>query len=111
LKFLDPHTPPTGSYVRAAIDPDAGTMELTTINDVVSEFPRIDDRLLGSRHRYVVVGASSGAARTLGEHDVLCRVDLDAGAWHTYDVGAVIGEAVFAPRPGGDGELDGWYLT
>jgi carotenoid cleavage dioxygenase-like enzyme len=111
LAFLDPHTPVVGSYTRAVLDPDAGTMERTVLHDVVSEFPRIDDRRLGRRHRYVTVGASSGAAGTAGEHDVLCRVDVETGAWESFDTGAVIGEVVFAPRPGGTDELDGWYLT
>ena len=81
------------------------------LHDGISEFPRVDDRRLGRRHRYVTVGAASGAARTSGEHDVLCRVDLETGAWESFDTGAVIGEVVFAPRPGGTDELDGWYLT
>ena len=111
LGFLDPHTPVAGAYTRAVLDPAAGTLERTVLHDGISEFPRVDDRRLGRRHRYVTVGAASGAARTSGEHDVLCRVDLETGAWESFDTGAVIGEVVFAPRPGGTDELDGWYLT
>jgi carotenoid cleavage dioxygenase-like enzyme len=111
LGFLDPQTPVTGAYTRAILDPAAGTMERSVLQPVISEFPRIDDRRLGRRHRYVTVGAASGPAQTAGEHDVLCRVDLESGAWESYDTGAVIGEAVFAPRAGGTEELDGYYLT
>ena len=28
-----------------------------------------------------------------------------------YPTGGAIGEAVFAPKPGGTGELDGYYLA
>jgi carotenoid cleavage dioxygenase-like enzyme len=111
LGFLDPHTPVSGAYTRAVLDPAAGTLERTVLHDGISEFPRVDDRRVGRRHRYVTVGAASGSARTAGEHDVLCRVDLETGAWDSFDTGAVIGEVVFAPRPGGTDELDGWYLT
>ena len=31
--------------------------------------------------------------------------------WETFDIGAIIGEVVFAPRPGGTDELDGSYLA
>ena len=109
--FLTPGTPVTGSYTSAVLDPGAGTIERTDLHDLGSEFPRIDDRLLGRRHRYVTVGAGSGKAATAGEHDLLCRVDLQTGEWVTADTGAVIGEVVFAPRAGSTGELDGYYLT
>jgi carotenoid cleavage dioxygenase len=111
LSFLDPHTKSVGRYVRRVLDPKAGTVTTTTIHDGGSEFPRIDDRLVGRKHRYVVLGASSGAGSTPSEHDVLCRVDLETGEWATHETGAAIGEVVFAPRPGGTDELDGWYLT
>jgi carotenoid cleavage dioxygenase len=111
LAFLDRDGLPGGRYTQAVLDPEAGTMQDTTIHDGISEFPRIDERLLGRRHRYVTVGAASGPALTSGEHDVLCRADLTTGAWETYETGATIGEVVFAPRPGGTDELDGWYLT
>ena len=112
LGFLDPRTPVTGAYTQAVLDPDAGTIERTVLRDEISEFPRIDDRLVGRRHRYVTVGAASGAAPTAGEHDRLCRIDLETGdVRESYDTGAVIGEVVFAPRAGGTEELDGYYLT
>ena len=111
LGFLDPQTPVTGAYTRAVLDPGAGTMERSVVHPSISEFPRIDDRRLGRRHRYVTVGAASGSGLTAGEHDVLCRVDLETGGWDTFDVGAAIGEVVFAPRPGGTDELDGSYLA
>ena len=59
LGFLDPQTPVTGAYTRAVLDPGAGTMERSVVHPSVSEFPRIDDRRLGRRHRYVTVGAAS----------------------------------------------------
>lgn len=111
LSFLLPNMPSVGTYVRRVLDPKAGTATTTVVHDGPSEFPRIDDRLAGRKHRYVVVGASSGKSGTKGEHDVVCRLDLETGEWVTHDAGAAIGEVAFAPRPGGTDELDGWYLT
>lgn len=114
--FLVPGQMVTGAYQRAVIDPTAGTAQLTVIHDTPSEFPRIDDRLLGDRHRYVTVTRSSGALPVGAEHDVLARIDLETGEWVEHAPGASLGEVVFAPRDGsgGDGatgELDGYYLT
>jgi carotenoid cleavage dioxygenase-like enzyme len=109
--FLAPGTPARGAYTRAVLDPDAGTIERTELHDGASEFPRIDDRRLGRKHRYVTIGAASAKPLTAGEHDLLCRIDLQTGEWVSADTGAVIGEVAFAPRAGGTAELDGYYLT
>ena len=79
-----------------------------------TEFPRIDDRLVGRAHRYLTVAGRSGtagAALAPGEHDRLHRYDMAAGTSATYDTGAAIGEVIFAPRQGGTDELDGYYLA
>ena len=46
-----------------------------------------------------------------GEHDVLGRIDVGSGERVEYPTGGVVGEAVFAPKPGATGELDGYYLA
>jgi carotenoid cleavage dioxygenase len=105
-----------GSFSRVTIDPARGAATLTGIDDVPTEFPRIDDRLTGRQHRYLTVGADSGQhdlAR--GEHDRLIRYDMTTGGRDTWDTDASIGEVVFAPRSGltpeGPEELDGYYLA
>lgn len=104
--------PLTGGFTRATIDPAAGTVELHRLDDHVLEFPRIDDRLTGLRHRHLVVAGRSTDPRVRpGEHDQLYRYDMDAGTSVRLDAGAAAGEAVFAPRAGGTDELDGYYLT
>ncbi len=110
--FLVPDAADRGDFVRARLSPDAGTVSFDTVHDGPSEFPRIDDRRIGRPHRYTLVGAASGQIPTLvpGEHDALCRVDLDTGGWAQHLTGGAIGEPIFAPRPGGTDELDGYYL-
>lgn len=99
-------------FTRATIDPAAGTVDLHHLDHEGTEFPRIDDRLTGRKHRYLTVAGRSGAAAVgPGEHDRLYRYDMDSGASVTYDTGAAVGEVVFAPRDGGTDELDGYYLA
>jgi carotenoid cleavage dioxygenase-like enzyme len=110
--FLVPGTAAMCSYVRTALSPSRGTIDTTVLHEAISDFPRIDDRKLGHAARYVIVTAVSGAAELApGEHDALCRVDLESGDWEQYESGGAINEAVFAPRPGGSEELDGYYLA
>ena len=110
--FLTPDTKVTGTYVRAVLDPAAGTVEFETVQDTMTEFPRIDERRLGRRHRYVIATASTGSVPLgPGEHDALCRIDLETETMEQYPMGGAIGEAVFAPKPHGTGELDGYYLA
>ncbi|MFV0316826.1 MAG: carotenoid oxygenase family protein [Microthrixaceae bacterium] len=107
-----------GAFVQARFSPGAGTASLTKLDDVKSEFARIDDRLCGQRHRYVTVSTKSGSIDALlsGEFDRLVRHDMQTGEAVSHDLGLVFGEVVHAARAGapvgaGDPELDGWYLT
>jgi carotenoid cleavage dioxygenase-like enzyme len=110
--FLVPGQPVHGAYARVTLDPAAGTLAAEPIHHVESEFPRIDDRLTGTRHRYVTVERASGRPDVLpAEHDVLCRIDLETGGWVEQVHDLVFGEVVFAPRAGGTDPLDGYYLA
>jgi carotenoid cleavage dioxygenase-like enzyme len=102
----------TGAFSRLVLDPASGASQLTHLDDTGTEFPRIDDRLLGRQHRYLTVVASTGRSDLkLFEHDRLSRWDMQAGSRVSYDSDACLGEVVFAPRPGGTDELDGYYMT
>ena len=104
--------PVRGQFSRVSIDPARGAATVTQVGEQPSEFPRIDDRLTGRRHRYLTVGAASGQhdlAR--GEHDRLIRWDMSTGQSQAWDTDASIGEVVFVPRDGAAAELDGYYMT
>lgn len=88
------------------IDLADGTVRERQLDDLAVEFPRIDDRLAGSRARYSVsVGDAS-----------LVRHDLDTGAavehrFGTPDAPGGPGEFAFVPSPSGPAdESNGWYL-
>ena len=104
--------PLRGALVRATIDPGRRRIDLTTVDERGSEFPRIDDRRAGHRHRYVTVVANSGRAGLVrGEHDQIVRYDMASGTSATLDCDAVVGEVAFAPREGATDELDGYYVA
>ncbi len=109
---LQGDAPITGRFVRVALHPSSGKVDVTEIDATPSEFPRIDDRRLGRSYRYAVVAARSPHAElTSGEHDVLLRHDLVSGRSERIESGAAIGEVVFVPRDGASEELDGYYVT
>ncbi|MBO0773067.1 MAG: carotenoid oxygenase family protein, partial [Actinobacteria bacterium] len=65
----------------------------------------------GREHRYLTgCGRSGRPGLAAGEYDRLVRYDMATGESVRYDTGAAIGEAVFVPRAGATGELDGYYL-
>ena len=108
----------SGAFARMRLSPDSGAVDLAHLDESMSEFARIDDRLCGRSHRYVTVSQKSGrhAGLLSGEFDRLVRYDLDTGRSVHWDGDLVHGEVAHAAREGapvgrGDAELDGWYLT
>jgi carotenoid cleavage dioxygenase-like enzyme len=78
-----------------------------------SDFPRIDDRLAGLKHRFAYfAGQRNGSARELG-FEVLVKRDYATGRCDSLDLGAHMtpGEPVFAPRKPVGAEDDGYVLA
>ncbi|MET7645501.1 carotenoid oxygenase family protein [Streptomyces sp. NPDC005426] len=107
--------PNTAGLVRAVIDPAAGTMHRTVLDDARMELPRTDDRLIGRRHQQLAVAADSGDPDLLpGEFDALRWYDgRDASGtsvvWRAGDLS--VGEPVFAPSPGSTSGAGGHWMT
>jgi carotenoid cleavage dioxygenase len=76
------------------------------LDDRDIEFPRVDDRRVGTEARYAVTVGTEG----------LVRYDLarDSAQVYRFGVNGTAGapdEAVFAPAPGHTDESAGWYLS
>ena len=100
---------PAGLH-RWTIDLAAGRVAEQPLDDRPVEFPRVDDRLTGKRHRYgwaVENAANVGEAATR-----LVKYDLTTGAAQAHDFGPgrVPGEGVFVPAGNDAGEDEGWVL-
>lgn len=96
---------------RWTLDPRTGAVTGTPLDDLPTEFPRIDDRRWGVpvRHGF----APRIAPQEALTFDGLAKYDLATGQRALLDWPAPFtsGEVVFAPRAGGEGDDDGWLVT
>ncbi len=109
---------PGGYLTRFTIDLAAGTADHARVAELWGDFPRIDDRLAGRRHRRGYVATFAGGAPDAsvpgadGQFDSITAYDMDLGTETSYVVGSncSIGEPVVAADPGGtDG--DAWVMS
>ncbi|MCL2933192.1 MAG: carotenoid oxygenase family protein [Trichodesmium sp. MAG_R03] len=89
-----------------------GGVKEEKLDDVASEFPRVNEKLLGRKTRYGY-SARMEAAKIPLAFDALIKYDLDTGKSETHEFGKgrYGGESVFAPRLNASREDDGWLLT
>jgi len=91
-----------------------GAVKEEALDDIATDFPRVDDALVGHRYRY-----SYNARFTLQEpgappkFEGVNKYDIVTGRCetHLYGKERYGGEPVFVPRPGGAQEDDGWIVT
>lgn len=79
------------------------------IDDQPSEFPRVNERLLGRKTRYGYAGLVGDELRFSG----LLKYDLEKQQTqkHEHGPGRFGGEGVFVPKPDGRAEDAGWLIT
>ncbi len=81
------------------------------LDDVLTEFPRMDNRRLGRRSRYAYSPLIAPEATVLFEGFAKYDTDRGGSATHRYSKGWYGGEVVFAPRVGSKEEDDGYLVT
>ncbi|MEA2625872.1 MAG: hypothetical protein QOD06_1917 [Candidatus Binatota bacterium] len=99
---------------RWRLDLASGTVRGDALDDAECEFPRVDDRLIGRRHRFGWV-----ASRARDDDGVrpfftaIRRYDLERGDSELREFGAGHGvrEPIFVPRSSAAGEGDGYALV
>jgi carotenoid cleavage oxygenase len=97
---------------RWTIDASTRGVKTETFDDAGQEFPRMNDRYAGRRHRYGYTSETDVADSWVG-HRGLRKHDLVAGSTERHDVGAgrAAGEPVFAAATSDTNEDDGWVLS
>jgi carotenoid cleavage dioxygenase len=103
----DPHGPSGPATLdRWEVDLAAGKVRDSRIDDRAQEFPRVDERLVGRRHRYGYAAAVGGH---LESGAVLFKHDMRAGttATRAFGSGKGLGEFVFEPTSPDAGEDEG----
>ncbi|MFJ6728191.1 carotenoid oxygenase family protein [Streptomyces sp. NPDC091281] len=104
-------TPNAGStFHRWVIDPATGKITTEALNDLVTEFPSINDSHTGADYRYSYAVGFPGAGLST-YHTV--KLDSRTGRQRLFShgEGRMPGEAVFAPAAGATSEDDGYLLT
>lgn len=109
-----PATAAEARLTRWTIDLAGNTncMKREPLDDLNSEMPRVDDRLMGAPYRHGWYIANSGSENRL-VHDALAHIDLKSGRRHvrTLDPGDVAGEPVFVPHLPDAPEGEGYVLA
>ena len=95
--------------VRWTIDPATHRVHEEMIDDRGQEFPRLDERLVGRKHRYGY-GAAFGEGL---EHGPALKHDLERGTTevHEYGTGRVSLEPVFVASHDNAAEDEGWIMS
>jgi all-trans-8'-apo-beta-carotenal 15,15'-oxygenase len=96
-----------GDLCRARIDTRRESIQIERVWSEPCEFPTVDVRGAGSPRRYAWVATTEKRPRSVA------RIDFERGeaAVWTPSPGQHVSEPIFAPRPGGEGECDGWTLV
>jgi carotenoid cleavage dioxygenase len=82
------------------------------VDDLVGEFPRLDERRAGLDYRHGFFAGSSDP-KLVDSFDTLAHVDLKKNKRSAYQLpsGDVLSEPIFVPRSGGAAEGDGYLLA
>ena len=103
----------TGRLWRWTINLSAGTVTEEQLDDVATDFPRVNDRLVGLPARWAYTSSLDDAAASLTLGSNLYKYDLGTGARVTRDFGRDnhLGEPIFVPRDGATEEDAGWIMA
>ena len=107
-KIMTPH-----ALHRFTLDLSTGGAVERELDPRFVDFPRVHPAVVGARHRYAYTVELCDFARDGGfTRTVLRQHDGDSGAAlvHDFGDGAMPGECVLAPRPGGAAEDDAWAI-
>jgi len=104
-----------GHLVRWSIDLDdtSTTVHEEILDDLISEFPRVDERVVGAEHRHSFFLCLQGKHGNSRHWDAVAHLDMKTKERKIFDPGpsSFMSEAVFAPRPGSTEEGDGYLLV
>ncbi|WP_298957280.1 carotenoid oxygenase family protein [uncultured Methylobacterium sp.] len=102
-----------GRLERWTVDPATRGVARRVLDPMPQEFPRIDERRFGQRHRaaYTVSVPADGNTQLAGATQVY-KHDLETGERRVHDFGPdrIPGEFVFVPAHPGAGEDEGWLV-
>ena len=100
------------SLYRWRFNLNTGAVKEERLDDQTSDFPRVNDGLVGYAARFGYT-ARFGGADGMPEADAIIKYDLHTGknTPHLHGKGRFGGEGVFVPSPDAKSEDDGWIVT
>ena len=108
-----------GRLIRWRISPSTGTIQEEVLDHLISEFPRVDERVIGQQHRHAFFLCMQNKQGESRHWDAVVHLDLQTGRKEIYDPGpkSFVSEGCFAPRVSNNSsiespfeEADGFYL-
>ena len=90
---------------------NTGEVSEEKLDDVASEFPRVNENFLGRRTRYGYAGRMTSDPMPLFDGVIKYDLDNSNSQTHKFASGCYGGEAVFAPNPNAQDEDEGWLIT
>jgi carotenoid cleavage dioxygenase len=108
--LLGPYEGPP-ALERWRVDPVAGKVHTELLDDQAQEFPRVDERLVGRRHRYGYSAVVRDNTDSFAAGGGLVKHDVLKGTREVRNIKGAAGEAVFVPSSPDAGEDDGWVLS
>jgi carotenoid cleavage oxygenase len=92
---------------RWTVDRAGGKVIEERLDDAGQEFPRVNERLVGRRHRFGYTSAFLDGRDGLAKHDL----DRRTKEFRPFDSGGGANEAVFVPTSPDAQEDDGWVIS
>ncbi|NEO31059.1 MAG: 9-cis-epoxycarotenoid dioxygenase [Symploca sp. SIO3C6] len=88
-----------------------GLVRETSLEEMPSEFPRLNEQYLGRKTRYGYSSRMAGSELPLFDGIIKHDFSLNQSQTHEFGSGHYGGEAFFVPRPNAETEDDGWLVT
>lgn len=102
-----------GKLTRWTINLSSGQVKEERIDDVTTDFPRVDDRSIGLACRYGYAMGMDASAESVSYDRYLYKYELASGDRQRHDLGKGVrgAEPVFAPRTSTSEDDDGFVLS
>lgn len=96
---------------RWVLDPENESIKRDYLDDIVGEFPRLDERRAGLTYRYGYYAGMLGKSPSKSQNAVIFH-DYESGERTLWAPGGgdAVGEPVFVPRSSDSSEGDGWLI-
>lgn len=104
---------PTAKLTRWTLDLTKSSIKKEPLDDLTTEFPRLDERYTGLRYRHGYTGGRVGSPSAAGAFNAIFHYDHQTGRRRMHDLGSTsfTSEPLFVPRALQASEGEGFLLA